>query len=110
MISHFYSLGYDLGSSFIHPRADEGFWDALRIVKNEKMVEFKKNSILKNSILIANGILMSASNRSEFKFDNFLNYYCSSIFDYLIEDKEFPDLKGIEKTFYANMIVEVGKN
>lgn len=103
-LSFLYSLGYDLGSSFIHPRADEGYWDALRIMKNEKMVEFKKNNILRNSILIANGLLINASNRSEFEFGKYLNFYCNSIFEYLVEDKELPNLKDIEKTFFAEMV------
>ena len=63
-LSFLYSLGYDLGSSFIHPRADEGFWDALRIVKNEKIPEFKRDNLLRNSLLMANSILISAANRS----------------------------------------------
>jgi hypothetical protein len=96
-LSFLYSLGYDLGSSFIHPRADEGYWDALRIVKDERIVEFKKNNIITNSMLLANGILISATNRSDFEFGKHLNFYCNSIFEYLGEDKELPDLESIEK-------------
>ncbi len=104
-----YSLGYDIGSSFIHPRADEGYWDALRIVKSEKMVEFKKNNIRKNSILLANSILISASNRSEFEFGKYLNFYCNTIFEYLTENKKLPELKVIENLFYADMIERIEK-
>lgn len=107
--SFLYSLGYDLGSSFIHPRADEGYWDALRIVKNERIVEFKRNNILKNSILIANSILISASNRSDIAFDRYLNFYCSSVYEYLNNNKELPDLRSVEIIFFANTLSEMEK-
>lgn len=106
-LSFLYSLGYDLGSSFIHPRADEGYWDALRIVKNERMIELKKNNILRNSILLANGMLISVANRSDFDFGKYLNFYCNSIFEYLVEGKELPNLKDIENIFFAYMITKL---
>lgn len=108
-LSFLYSLGYDLGSSFIHPRADEGYWDALRIVKNEQIPEFKKKNMLKNSMLLANGILIFAANRSDFKFGEYLNLYCNSVFKYLNENKEFPNLQGIENVFYTEIMAEIEK-
>ena len=108
-LSFLYSLGYDLGSSYIHPRADEGFWDALRIVKNEKIVEFKRNNILKNSILMANSILSAAVKHSDIKFDKHLNYYCKSIFEYLNKNEKSPNLKSIENLFCMSTIIEMEK-
>ncbi|WP_026838874.1 DUF5677 domain-containing protein [Gillisia sp. JM1] len=103
-LSFLYSMGYDLGSSFIHPRADEGYWDALRIVNNDQSIEFRKLNILKNSVLIANSILIYATNKSSIDFGRFLNLYCNSIFAYLNEGKEFPKLKDIEKVFYGSIL------
>lgn len=110
-LSLLYNFGYDIGSSHIHPRADEGYWDAIRIVKKEKIIDSRKNNILHSSMLLSIGILMNASNRSDFSFNKYLNYYCNTIFEYLDKNKELPNLKGIENLFILNTISELeGKN
>lgn len=106
-LSFLYSMGYDLGSSFIHPRADEGAIDGLRIMKNHRMMDFKKISILSNSILMANSILTLAANRSDINFNKYLNLYCNSITEYLSEKMELPDLRKIENVFYALTLSEL---
>ncbi len=103
-LSFLYSMGYDLGSSFIHPRADEGYWDALRIVKKQFPDEHKRNNTLKNTILMSNAILIFGANNSGVDFGKFLNYYCNSIFEFLGGNSEFPNLKNLENLFYSSVI------
>lgn len=97
-------MGYDLGSSFIHPRADEGFWDAKRIINKERMLDFKRENTLKNTILISNAILIFGANHSQVDFDKYLNYYCSTVFEYLNQKIDFPNLKAIENILFTSLL------
>jgi len=106
-LTFLYKLGYDLGSSFIHPRADEGYSDALRLVSKNPTPEFRKLNILKNSILIANSILMYSCNYSEHNFGKYLNLYCNVIFGFLNEGQNLPNLEDIEKIFFASQMKDL---
>ncbi len=61
-----YSLGYDIGSSYVHPRALEGWEDAKRIVKGEDLEEWRKSSLLNNALAISSGIISVGISASSF--------------------------------------------
>ncbi|MCJ7933435.1 MAG: DUF5677 domain-containing protein [Chryseobacterium sp.] len=91
-----YSLGYDLGSSYVHPRADEGLWDALRIVKNEKKSELVAVNLLNNSVLLSNAVLALATYNSTVFFGTYLQAYCDTVFKILNKTHPYCSLKSIE--------------
>lgn len=103
-LTFLYSLGYDLGSSHIHPRADEGFWDALRIVKKENASETVVTNLLSNSILISNSILALATFNSKNFYGNNLQHYCNTIYKILRNEQSFQDLKPLEVNIYSELI------
>jgi len=98
-----YSLGYDLGSSYIHPRADEGFWDALRIAKNEKKSEVTTINLLRNSILISNAILALTTHNSKNFYGNSLQIYCDAIFKMLNGSLQLSDLTDLEANIFSEL-------
>jgi hypothetical protein len=103
-LSFLYSLGYDLGSSHIHPRADEGLWDALRIVKNETASETVVTNLLSNSILISNSILALATFHSKNFYGIFLQNYCNTIYKILSRETPFQNLKHLELMIYSELM------
>lgn len=102
-----YNFGYDLGSSYIHPRAEEGLLDALRIVKNEIIEPFRLENTLKNSILISNSILMLGLHYSNFDWNGYLYKYCDIIYKYLRNEIELPNIRDFEKIITASLLVEI---
>ncbi|WP_146746649.1 hypothetical protein [Sinomicrobium soli] len=99
-----YNFGYDVGSSYIHPRAEEGHLDALRIIRNQRSDTFKLDNILKNAILISNSILMFGLHNSNLNWGKYMNLYCSLIFKYLQNEIELPNIKDFEKVIMADLL------
>lgn len=99
-----YSLGYDLGSSYIHPRADEGYWDALRIVKKENKPEVVTFSLLKNSVLMSYSVLALTTRNSKNYYGHFLQVYCDKVFKILNSTLQYESLKNNELMIYSELM------
>lgn len=98
-----YNFGYDVGSSYIHPRAEEGIRDCYRYVNKEIKDEWRLDRIIANSILICNSVLRLSIFYSNIDWGKYMNLYLNTISNYLSSESELPDLMHIEKQIVSNL-------
>lgn len=104
-LSILYSSGYDGASAHIHPRAEEGFNDALRIMKNEIGEPWRLDRIVNQSVLISNSIFMTALNYTSSKLLQPFYNYNMRLYDFLILENKLADLDYLEAQIIINLQV-----
>lgn len=99
-----YKLSYDLGSSYVHPRASEGHFDVMRLteLKNENEWIFKP--ILHNSILINVAILQVGLLNVELCNKLSVHNYCNKMFKYLSCEEQIQDLDKLTEICTIGLI------
>lgn len=95
-IDFIYNIAYEQGSSHVHPRAGEGLVDAVRIVTNKTVEPDKKNALIHQSILISISILKLGLYNTDNNWGKFMEYYINSIFEFLKNEQELPELTRLE--------------
>jgi hypothetical protein len=99
-----YDFGYELASSFVHPRADEGYMDKHRIVKDEFNTK-RLEQILHNTTLIYCSVFYLGIKQSSFDFGQYIDSYYKTIIDYLSNQKNL-NIKNLEQLMMAEIIIK----
>lgn len=103
-IDFLYNIAYEQGSSHVHPRAEEGLLDAVRIVTNKTIEPDKKNALIHQSILISISILGLGLYNTDYNWGKFMEYYINSIFEFLKNEQELPELTRLENMAMASQL------
>ncbi len=103
-LKYLYKLSYDLGSSYVHPRADEGHFDTMRLtgLKNEN--EWIYKPILHNSILLNVAILQIGLLNVELFNEQSVVTYCEKILKHLSNEEHIQNLDTLTKTCTIGLI------
>lgn len=83
-LSFLYKYGYDLGSTHVHPMANDGLQDFFSITKLEPSPDFpEQRSVLSNSILVSCMIIQEALNQSSFRWRHVTYDFLSQLMEHL---------------------------
>lgn len=102
-LKYLYSLGYDLGSSVIHTRSNEGFYDCLRLVERKILVPERLNTIMINAIFFNWIIFKIAINDINFSWTKNYEEYFNFIYDTLENNSSTGEISKIESDLILNL-------
>lgn len=102
-LKYLYSLGYDLYSSIIHVRSNEGYYDCLRLVEKKILVPERLNSIMVNAILFNWFIFRIAINDIDFSWTSYYDEYLTFMYDALENNSDVEKLSEIEMKLTLNL-------
>lgn len=101
-----YKLSYDFGSSFVHPRASEGYFDVMRLTGLQNEDEWIFNPLIHNGILLHTVIIKTGL--LDINSDNYHEtyIYCDNLLGFLSGELQSVDFDTLSKVSIVGLLKE----